>query len=66
MVTESSRRDSMSHCAIDSRGLTIGSLSLAASPSSTLFCTKARLDLNELGKAFGEEYVLVGRFSYAR
>lgn len=43
----------------------MGSRSFAASPSCTLFWTNALLLLSGLGKAFGEEYVLVGRFSYA-
>lgn len=50
------------HC--DHR-LTTGSLPLAASPASSLFWTNARFDLKLLGKALGEEYVLVGKFSYA-
>ena len=46
-------------------GLTIGSLCLAASPPDKVFCTNARLLFKGDGNAFGLEYVLVGRFSYA-
>jgi hypothetical protein len=34
---------------------TTGSLSFAASPSSTVFCTKALLARKGLGKALGDE-----------
>lgn len=45
--------------------LTTGSRSIAASSPAIVFCTKARFDRSADGKACGEEYVLVGRFSYA-
>ena len=45
--------------------LTIVSLDLAACSSVVVFCTNALLLLKLDGKACGEEYVVVGRFSYA-
>jgi hypothetical protein len=42
------------------------SLDLAACSSVVVFWTKALLLLNVDGKAWGEEYVVVGRFSYAK
>lgn len=44
---------------------TIGSRPLAASSAFIVFCTSARLALSAEGNALGDEYVLVGRFSYA-
>jgi hypothetical protein len=51
-------------CAVG-RTLTIVSLDFAACSSVVVFCTKARFDLRLEGKACGDEYVVVGRFSYA-
>lgn len=45
--------------------LTTGSRSLAASSAFIVFCTRARLLFNAEGKAFAEDVVVVGRFSYA-
>lgn len=49
------REGEVKHDAAQNRIRTIGSLSVAASLSSTLFWTKALLLRNELGKALGEE-----------
>lgn len=45
--------------------LTIGSRPLAASSPCIVFCTSARLLFSADGNALGDEYVFVGRFSYA-
>jgi hypothetical protein len=50
-------------CQLSEQLLTMGSLSFAASASSILLMTRARLDRSVEGKALGEEYVLVGKFS---
>jgi hypothetical protein len=41
------------------------SLDFAACSSVVVFCTKALLLLKLEGKACGDEYVVVGKFSYA-